>query len=57
MWITAVQLKWSGSGNELLPVSRGARGNQMVDWLYNYHPEKAREIERRYKLYPDDVAA
>ena len=56
MRITAVQLMCSGSGNQLVPVSRGTRGNEMVDWLYNYHPEKARAIERKHKLYPDDVA-
>ena len=56
MRITAVRLMWSGSGNQLVPVSRGTGGNDMVDWLYNHHPEKARAIERKHKLYPDDVA-
>jgi hypothetical protein len=56
MRITAVKLR-AESGNQLLPVSRGTGGNEMVEWLYNYHPEKARAIERKHKLYPDDVAA
>jgi hypothetical protein len=55
MWIAALRScpKLRGSsGNQLVPVLRGSSGNQMVDWLYNYHPEKARAIEREHKLYP-----
>jgi hypothetical protein len=28
----------------------------LVEWLYNYRPEIARAIERKHKLYPEDVA-
>jgi hypothetical protein len=50
MWIAALRVcpKW----RRYRP-----SGNELVEWLYNYHPEKARAIEREHKLYSDDVAA
>lgn len=50
MWGAAVRVcpKWRGYW---------PGGDTLVEWLYNHRPEIARAIERKHKLYSDDVAA